>query len=164
YGEMTTTSSGGQIIMTSEWGRPVHPHNGSGYEVRMTANVGTTTDGDDLEVWLPLTEQRSWGVTESGTNLNFVGTLEIRPNGGTVVDSATIILASIADEEEPPEGGVVLDSYIPVLTEHGTQFGVARLYFYSDGFLDIVGASLQETIWYEEPIEGIGDDYEIRVT
>lgn len=103
-GMMTVVSHSGGAIQPLEWATPRNSALGESFEVRMTTVSGDSNQGDATEEWLPLNTVRGWGVQEAGVTQNFVGTLEIRPVGGTALVSATLTMESIVDEV-PLEAG-----------------------------------------------------------
>lgn len=69
----------------------------SGYEVRATLNSGSITSGS-LGTWDSLAFTRSWQISRSVSGVQSANlTIEIRPTGGSVVDSATVTLSVSVD-------------------------------------------------------------------
>lgn len=87
-GELLTIESAGGIEQPNEWCTPRVVNIGSNYEARLTRTAGNNINqGEPTGIWIPIDTSRGWGVQESGTTLNFVGTLEIRKIGSTTIEA-----------------------------------------------------------------------------
>ncbi len=90
------TASGNSVFPTDrgDWLSPTSSAPGL-YEIRATVVSGSVS-GSSTGTWLALTSNRAWTVTSPG----FVGTntaqltVEIRNNGGSVLDSTTVNLSA----------------------------------------------------------------------
>jgi hypothetical protein len=96
-GEMSTIDDSGTTDLPNEWALPKTPNLGSLYDVRLLSVTGSTQIGSMLNVWIPLTDTKGWGVQHNGTTVNFTGNLEIRLRSTlATVDTAFIDLTSVA--------------------------------------------------------------------
>lgn len=93
-GWLTVISQSGAVISETDWATPRAQTNGTGYEAKATIVSGYINQGDATGEWLPLTDILGWGVQEAGSTVTGTFTLEIRPNGGDAVATATITVTS----------------------------------------------------------------------
>lgn len=92
------TSAFGTLAITGEWwSAGTVTGIGNNYEARWTVVSGTPS-GAATGTWLALSTARSWTVTRSSVGTtSVVGTVEIRPTGGSVVTTATITIEAAVD-------------------------------------------------------------------
>ncbi len=93
-GWLTTISQSGAVVQETEWSTPRSITNGTGFEARVTVVSGSINQGNATDEWLALTSILGWGVQEDGTTRTCTFTLEIRPNGGSAVATATMTVTS----------------------------------------------------------------------
>jgi hypothetical protein len=87
----------GNTSVLENWAAPTQSGLGSSYEVRATLQSGTTPSGT-LGTWLSISTNPTWSLTAtSGTAKNCDLLIEVRPNGGAVLDSATYSLNAEAN-------------------------------------------------------------------
>lgn len=134
---------------------------GVNFEVRLTQESGDTITGDDLGVWLPISENRAWTVTHTGPtsgSSSATATLEIRDsnfteNTGTSSVSITAVIG----------GEVTLPDTIGVESFGLNAPATASIEVRSNGTYITRGDNGQ-TGNYIQTSENIGSQYEVMAT
>lgn len=103
-GELVTYANGGGIVRSPEWagtqGLTYANAVRGRFQIRLTVQSGAAPNGfsDDIDTWLPLTEQRSWFLSLSAVGTS-TGTwlLEIRCDGSMPALASATYTVSVTE-------------------------------------------------------------------